>query len=59
MKNMVVLFKTEDGKLYCKQATKAGLQYSEDSYEGDSSEWWEEGGTILLEELMEILDSER
>lgn len=58
MKNVVALQKTEDGHIYCKEITDVGLRYLEDT-EGKPDIYWEEGGTILLDELEEILDKER
>jgi len=53
---MVVLQKDENGKIYCTQISEKGVLYYND---GNNDEgYWEEGGTILLEELEEILDRE-
>jgi hypothetical protein len=58
MQNMVVLYKLDDGTIYCKQLTEKGLEYmNEDTIEDLG--YWEEGGTITLDELEEILDKER
>jgi hypothetical protein len=60
MKNVVILYKNEDGNLYCRQITEAGKAYVEQVEAEGTGEayYWEEGGTILLEELEEILDKE-
>lgn len=58
MQNVVILQKDEDGALYCRQITEEGLKFMGDQEEEDYT-YWEPGGTILLEELMEILDKER
>lgn len=57
MKNMIVLQKDEDGKIYCKQISEEGKAFhlDDDSVDGGM---WDEGGVILLEELEEILDKE-
>lgn len=61
MNNMVVLQKV-DGKLYCRQITLKGINaidndvFSDKVFENQG--YWEDGGTILLEELEEILDRE-
>ena len=58
MKNVVVLQKV-DGDIYCQQVTKAGLEYMEQmAQDGLDNGYWEEGGTITLDELEEILDKE-
>lgn len=57
MKNIVLLQKDEDGHIECQQITPAGIKYMEDNAEIED-EYWDEGGTILLEELEEILDKE-
>lgn len=56
MKNVILLQKDKDGNIYCKQITKKGVEYSE-NLEG-SEGFWEEGGTVLLEEIEEILDKD-
>lgn len=59
MKNMVVLYQTDDGEIYCKQLTKKGIEYvTEVGYDEDPDGYWEEGGTIFLDELVEILDKD-
>jgi hypothetical protein len=56
MKNMVVLQKNEDGNIHCRQLSEEGIVHAKST---DSTEdMWEEGGTILLDELEEILDRE-
>ena len=56
MKSVVVLYKDEDGLIYCHKLSEKG----KDFYlgENDDDGYWEEGGTIVLSELEEILDSE-
>jgi hypothetical protein len=57
MNNMVVLYKTEDGDLYCQQLSEEGIRYmKEDSETDEDNGYWDDGGTIVLEELEEILD---
>ena len=58
MKNIVILFKTEDGDIYCKEITKKGIEYANNMDKQEDLGYWEDGGTILLEELEEILDKE-
>ena len=57
MKNIVVLYKDEDGDIYCHQITNKGKDYYESGVQ-DHHDMWETGGTILLNELEEILDRE-
>jgi hypothetical protein len=57
MNNMVVLQKDEDGHIHCKQISEAGIEYHLTSEDGTNG-MWEDGGTILLDELEEILDRE-
>ncbi len=56
MKNVVVLRKEDDGTIFCKSITQKGIEYINDDNEDHGM--WEEGGTILLDELDEILDKE-
>jgi hypothetical protein len=58
MNNVVILFKNEEGDLFCRQITKEGIKYMAESKKSGFAEpfYWEEGGTILMEELEEILD---
>jgi len=56
MKNIVVLQKQNDGTIICQQITKKGIDYINDDKEEGG--YWEEGGTIVLDELEEILDRE-
>ena len=60
MNNVVILYKEEDGSLFCKQITKEGIKYMREAEDSGAAEpfYWEEGGTILFEELEEILDKE-
>ena len=57
MKSVVVLYKDEDGLIYCHKLSKKGVAFymNEDSVDDG---YWQEGGTIVLSELEEILDSE-
>ena len=55
MKNVIVLQKLDDGSIYCQQITEKGKEYMK-VYEDQGM--WAEGGTILLEEINEILDRE-
>lgn len=56
MKNVVILQKDDNGKIYCQQITKKGIEYMKET-DVDNG-YWEDGGTILLDELEEILDKE-
>ena len=58
MKNMVVLQKNEDGKIYCKQISEKGKEFHLTPIEESDEGYWEKGGTILLDELEEILNKE-
>jgi len=58
MKNMVVLQKNEDGNIYCKQISEKGREFHLDPTSEKDEGYWEDGGTILLEELEEILNKE-
>lgn len=59
MKNIIVLQKNEDGDIYCQEITKKGVDFVNGDYDGLWIEdCWDEGGTILLSELEEILDKE-
>ena len=57
MKNVVVLYKDEDELIYCHKLSKKGVAFYLDETSVDDG-YWEEGGTIVLSELEEILDSE-
>jgi hypothetical protein len=57
MKNMVVLQKNKEGQIHCKQISEVGKEFHLDS-DGETTDMWEDGGTILLDELEEILDRE-
>ena len=56
MKNIIVLQKEEDGSILCQQITEKGIEF----YLGDNEdhEMWEDGGTITLDEIEEILNRE-
>ena len=56
MKNVVCLQKQEDGSIHCSQITMKGKEQVEHGTVDDG--YWEEGGTITLDELEEILDKE-
>lgn len=56
MKSVVVLYK-EDGDIYCHKLSKKGVAFYMKRNPKDGG-YWEEGGTIVLSELEEILDSE-
>ena len=56
MKNIVMLQKQDDGTILCQQITKKGIEYIDADHEDHG--YWEEGGTILLDELEKILDRE-
>jgi uncharacterized protein YaaQ len=57
MKNVIALQKDEDGNIICRQLTQKGKEYAEEIGITDEG-YWEDGGTILLEEIDEILDRE-
>jgi len=57
MKNVVVVYKDEEGLIYCHKLSEKGVAF----YMGEDitdEGYWNEGGTILMEELEEILDGE-
>jgi hypothetical protein len=55
MNNLVVLQKDDDGHIICRQLTDKGIAHSK-SDAAEEDDMWEEGGTIVLSELEEILD---
>jgi len=57
MKSLVILYKDEEGLIYCHKLSKKGVAFYLDENSVDDG-YWEEGGTIVLDELEEILDSE-
>ena len=57
MKNLVCLQKNDDGKIVCWAISEKGAEFSK-AGESESTDFWNDGGTILLEELEEILDRE-
>jgi len=61
MKNMVVLQLNDDGNLHCRQLTDEGVEFVREfgKTQGTRDPYWEEGGTIVLDELIEILNKER
>lgn len=62
MKNMILLQKKNGENIYCRQISKKGIEFIKNSEkssdEMDYNAFWEKGGTILLDELEEILDRE-
>ena len=59
MNNVIVLYKNEDGSIYCHELTEKGVKYWESGDE-EGWEYWKEGGTIVvLDEIEEILNKER
>jgi hypothetical protein len=57
MKNIVMLYKNKDGNIYCQQISEDGKNYVLEN-KGEEERYWEEGGTITIDELEEILDKE-
>jgi hypothetical protein len=55
MKNMIVLQKLDDGSIWCQQITVKGKEFIK-VYKDQGM--WEEGGTIVLDEIDEILNRE-
>lgn len=55
MNRIVMLQKLEDGTIYCRRVES---EYNTNISECGESPYWEEGGTIVLDELEEILDHE-
>jgi len=56
MNNIVMLYKDEDDNIYCQQITQKGKEYVE--ADNDDHGMWEDGGTITMDDLEEILDRE-
>lgn len=56
MKNIIALQKDEDGNIYCRQVTEAGKEYMR--LQKENSGYWENGGTITLDEIEKILDKD-
>jgi len=57
MKNIIILKKDENGNIFCRQITLKGKELTEKrAFVKDN--YWETGGTILLDEINEILDKE-
>lgn len=57
MKTFVLLQKQDDGTIHCRTLSEEGNKYiHSEGY--DELEHWESGGTILIDELDEILDQE-
>jgi hypothetical protein len=54
---MVVLYKDEAGDIICRQLAQKGIDELKAGGEA-GEDYWEEGGTILLDELEDILDKE-
>ena len=57
MNNIVVLQKTEDGQIHCRELSEKGIEFHKDEMEDEG--YWNEGGTILLDELDKILSKQR
>ena len=49
-----MLYKDEDDNIYCQQITQKGKEYVE--ADNDDHGMWEDGGTITMDDLEEILD---
>jgi hypothetical protein len=60
MKNIVTLQKDEEGNIYCQEISEEGLKLIKRINDGEIKDtgYWDKGGTILLDELEEILDKE-
>ena len=56
MKNIITLQKDEDGIIYCQQITESGIEFVNN--DEDDRGHWDEGGTIELNEIDEILNKE-
>ena len=56
MKNVIVLYKNEEGDIMCQSITPEGFKMSE-SLEEDQG-YWHEAGKIELDEIEGILDQE-
>ncbi len=59
MNNVVALWKTEEGELYCREISAKGIEHLMGATENETDiadSYWKEGGTIVLDELMDILD---
>lgn len=57
MKNIIVLQKDEDDNIFCQQITEKGIEFYNNAE--DDEGMWEDGGTITLDEIEEILNKER
>ncbi len=55
MKNLIMLYKTDDGEIYCQEISKKGVEYVETDNSGD---YWEEGVVITLDKIEALLDKE-
>ncbi len=55
MKNIVILYKTDDDDIYCHEVSKEGLEHIENPA---SPMFFKEGVAISLDVLEEILDKE-
>lgn len=58
MRNMVILYKDDDNMFFCRQLSPEGIDAVKASAFSRGENYWEDGGTILLDELEEILDKE-
>lgn len=53
MNNIVMLQKDKNGNIYCQELNQKGIEYVKAE---NDEEYWDEGGTIVLDELEEILE---
>ena len=59
MKNMICLQKNDEGQIECWELSQKGVDHVS-SEEGEKDrEMWNDGGTVTLDEIDEILDKER
>ncbi len=59
MKNMILLQKTEDGELYCREISQKGIEYYLDLKDDDQDEaYWELGQRVWISEIEKILDKD-
>jgi hypothetical protein len=57
MRNVIALYKNEDGDICYRQITAKGKEVVETNETGES-EYWSGGETITLDKIEEILDRE-
>lgn len=55
MKAIIMLQKLEDGTIYCRRVAP---EYNVNISDCGESPYWEDGGTVVLEEIEELLDKE-